>query len=223
MSDSNHTPVASGSAPEGQAPESLEQYQQFFKDIAPILEKLDSSDVLVQALLDGKISDEFAQAALDGKLSVGEATAVSAAVEAVRADVGSKNVDEMDADKLASLIDSKIESFKQDLTQKQSDERFEEYTNHFISTTSDWEKFSDPIATWLKDHPTITDIKVAYYAVKGELSEKGAKEAADADAASSMKDFLLNASGGGVTARFAQDGSNLVDHLIAGRTNPNQF
>jgi len=34
---------------------------------------------------------------------------------------------------------------------------------------------------------------------------------------------LANASGGGQTAQFSEDGEPMVDKLIAGRPNPNQF
>ena len=68
-----------------------------------------------------------------------------------------------------------------------------------------------------------SDIEVAYYAVKGQMSEGKAQKAAELAAAERAKDMLSNASGGGPTSQFSTDGSPIVDKLIAGRSNANSF
>lgn len=215
---------ATGQASEvpANALEELAKYKEFIDGATPLLEKLNASPDLVQAILADKINDEFAKAALAGKLSVKEAEAATAAVKAVEGELGTKAFNASSPDEISKLVEEKVSALKNELAQKDDARQFESYTNKFISETADFGKYSEEISKWLDDHD-ITDIRVAYYAVKGELSEKQAKEAADADAAENAKNVMLNASGGGVSASATVGGQSFIDSLIAPRTNPNRL
>lgn len=225
MTDPIPAQAADGQTPPnlGQGAESLEAYQKFFQDLSPLLTELDKNPELVKAIVENKLTPEFAKAALEGKLSVAEAQAAQTAVQEVKTEVGTKAFENMTPDKLAELVDEKMSSFEKKMEEKQGDKEFQAYTSEFIKTTSDFEKYADPVAKWLEEHPEITDVKVAYYAVKGELSEKEAKDAVNKDAADQAKNIILNAQGGGVTSNFAPDGTPMIDRLIASRSNPNSF
>lgn len=215
---------------DGQTPEvSLEalikenkEYKQFFDGVTPLLEKLNPSPDLVQAILAGKIDDSYAKAALAGTLTVKDAEVATAAAAAVEKEIGTKAFSTTSPEELSKLVEEKVSALEAKLTDKDDMRQFESYTNQFISDTPDFTQYSTAIAEWLDEHD-ITDVKVAYYAVKGELSEKQAKEAAEADAAENAKNVMLNASGGGISANAIVGGQPFIDSLIASRPNPNRF
>lgn len=215
-----------GTTPDGQvAPDSnveLTEYKQFFGGISPLLEKLDKNPDLVQAILGDKIDAAFAKAALDGTLTVKEAQAASQAVAEVKQEVGAAAAASMTPEAFSKLVEDKMAALESKLTEKDSMRDFETYTNGFIASTPDFEKYSGAISTWLDEHD-VTDIRVAYYAVKGELSEKEAKAAADVAAAENAKNVLLNAGGSGVRADTMINGVPLVDTLIASHSNANHL
>lgn len=214
-------------APEtGQAPASettrLAELEKFFEGITPVLEKLNASPDLVQAILADKINDDFAKSALKGELTVKEAEVATTAVKQVEKEIGTPAFNAASPDELNKLLEGKIAALENKLNEKDEMKAFEQQTNQFISSTPDFEKYSEQISKWLDDHD-VTDIRVAYYAVKGELSEKEAKEAADAVAAENAKNVMLNAGGGGISANTIVNGQPLIDSLIASRANPNRF
>jgi len=70
----------------------------------------------------------------------------------------------------------------------------------------------------------VTDIEIAYYAVKGQVSEREAKKRADEASGEYAKDVALNAGGGNSRVTYSGEGAgNIIDSLIAGRSNPNIF
>ncbi len=207
-------------APDAQ--KELQDYKQFFEGVTPLLEKLNASPDLVQAILADKINDEFAKAALQGKLTVGEAQAATAAVQAVEQEIGTKAFNAASPEEISRLVEEKVGALESKLNEKDDMRQFESYTNQFISSTPDFSKYSEQISEWLDEHD-VTDIRVAYYAVKGELSEKEAKDRAEADASENAKNAMLTAGGGGVTSNAFVNGQPLVDVLIAGRANPNRL
>jgi len=214
----------------GQAPEEgvstdanrLAELEGFFERISPVLVKLNASPDLVQAVLADKINDEFAKAALEGKLSIKEAEAATAAVATVEKDLGTKAFNAASPDELSKLVEEKISALKNEWTERDDMKTFESYTNQFISETADFSKYSENISKWLDEHD-VTDVRVAYYAVKGELSEKQAKEKADADAAENAKNVMLSAGGGNIPSNAVVGGQPFIDSLIANRTNPNRL
>ncbi len=200
----------------------LGDFKQFFEDISPLLEKLNASPDLVQAIVSDKINDEFAKAALAGKLTVEEAQTATAAVKAVEKELGTQAFNTASPEEISKLVEEKVSALESRLTEKDEMKQFESYTSQFISNTPDFKDYSEAISEWLDEHD-VTDVKVAYYAVKGELSEKKAKEMADSDASEYAKNVMMTAGGGNVPANAIVGGQPLIDTLIAPRTNPNRF
>lgn len=208
----------------GQQGTELGQYREFITEITPLLTELDSNPDLVQAIVNKKIDVNFAKAALEGKLSVTEAAAATAAHAEVQANLGSEGYKAASPEEIAKLVDEKVASEMRKLEDKSDFDSFERKTSDFIKNTADFAEYSDSIDEWIDAHPDIVDVEVAYYAVKGKLSEAAAKKAADEAQAEQAKQMMLNAPGGGVhPTHINSDNNDVVDSLIAGRTNPNLF
>lgn len=223
MADTPQVPAQVGQTPpSGDPAKELSDYKQFFEGVTPLLEKLNASPDLVQAILSDKVTDEFAKAALAGKLSIAEAEAATAAVKQVEKEIGTKAFNTADPDEISKLVEEKVNALKTELTEKDDMRQFEQYTNEFISSTPDFSKYSAAISEWLDNHD-ITDVSVAYFAVKGELSVKEAKQAADDAAAENAKNVMLTAGGGNIPANAQVNGQSLVDSLIANRANANRL
>ena len=204
----------------------LGEYRKFFSDIAPLLDKLDQSPEIVQAIIDGNITGDLAKAAMEGKVSIGDAQIVNKAHEEVKKDLGKEGYKGTSADDVSKLVEAKARELKSEF-QKELKERdelsnFEATVNDFISRTSDFSQYATEIDKWLDEHD-VTDIAVAYYAVKGELSEREAKKQAAIDRAEMEKMGALNMGGGSTNATHIRSDSNIVDSLIAGKSNPNIF
>lgn len=197
----------------------LGEYRNFFQNISPLLEKLDQNPELVQAIVDGKIDKQLAQAVAEGRINITDAAAVSQANQEVRSEVGQKVYDAMTPEKVAKLVEEKAQEIRKDLEEKADLKSFEEKTQKFIETTADFAEYAEDIDKWLDTHD-VTDIEIAYWAVKGQKS--GARQGSDsaAAAASIARDLVANASGGGVSANATVDGSSLIDKLVAGPSNP---
>ena len=112
--------------------------------------------------------------------------------------------------------------FQKELKERDDLNAFETEVNEFIARTPDFKQYAPEIDKWLDEHD-VTDIAVAYYAVKGELSEKEAKKQADIDKAEAEKSGALNMGGGGNTSTYIKGDENVVDSLIASKSNPNIF
>ena len=211
----------------GRQGQELGEYRKFFADIGPLLEKLDKSPDIVQAIIDGNITQELAKAAMDGKISIGDAQIVSQAQIEVKKDLGKTEFNATSADEMSRLIEAKAKELKGefDAKLKERDElsAFESSVNDFITRTPDFSQYAGAIDQWLDSHD-VTDIAVAYYAVKGEMSEKQAKKQAEIDRVEAEKNGALNMGGGsnGATYRVQGD-SNLIDSMISSKSNPNIF
>ena len=199
----------------------LGEYRTFFNNIAPLLDKLDQSPELVQAILDGKIDKSLAQAVYDGKVNISDAAAVSQAAEQVKKDLG-KNYQGTSPEEITKMIEQKVNEVRKEFEESANLKDFETRTQKFIENTPDFVEYSEKIDKWLDEHD-VTDIEIAYWAVKGKLSQEAATKKAEEDASERVKETLMNASGGGVTSRYAPDGTPIIDKLIAGRPNPNIF
>lgn len=197
----------------------LGQYRTFFESITPLLDKLDKEPELVQGIVDGKITGELAKAVIEGKVQIGDATAVQAAATAVQTnpDNQGKSPAEIEA-----LIEKKAQELRQEFEAKSELQSFEQMTQKFIETTPDFADYADEIAKWLDSHD-VTDIQIAYWAVKGQMSEAAAKKAAESAAGDRARDMVMNAVGGNSPAQYAHNNPALVDQLISGRTDPNRL
>lgn len=204
----------------------LGEYRKFFTDIAPLLEKLDKSPEIVKAILSDKVTGDLAKAALDGKVTIGEAQIVTQAHAEVKKELGKAGYQATTPEEINKMVEDKAKEIRADFETKFKERddmaNFESSVNDFIARTPDFTKYAAEIDNWLDEHD-VTDIAVAYYAVKGELSEKEARQRADADGAEAQKNLALNAGGGNGRATHIQGGESIVDSLIAGKSNPNIF
>lgn len=205
----------------------LGEYRKFISDISPLLDRLDKSPELIQAIVDGKITPDLAKAAMEGKVSITDAQIVNAAAAEVKKDLTKEEYKGASPEEISKLIEDKAKEIKGDLQKELKDRddlsAFESGVNDFINRTPDFSHYSKEIDTWLDEHD-VTDISIAYYAVKGELSEKEARKQAEIDKAEAEKSGALNMGGGSgnTTHRIAAD-SNMIDSLISNRVNPNSF
>lgn len=197
----------------------LGQYKKFFEDITPLLDKLEKSPDLVQAIVDGKVTGELAKAVLEGKVQVSDATVVAQAAAAVQ---GNPDNQGKTAAEVEKLIEASAEKLRREFEEKTELQSFEQGTKQFIENTADFPEYADEIGKWLDSHD-VTDIKIAYYAVKGELSESAAKKASEAASGDVARGVVANAAGGNSPAQYARNDPALVDQLIAGRPNPNNI
>ena len=200
----------------------LGEYRQFFQNIAPLLDKLDQAPELVQAIIDGKVDKNIAQAVMDGRVDIRDAEVVQKATEKVKEKIGDKAFDLATPESVVKLVEAEVSKVRKEFEEKANLQTFQDYTQKFIEKTPDFQEYADEVDKWLDSHD-VSDIEVAYYAVKGKLSESNAQKAADTAAAERSKELMANASGGGQTSQFAADGTPLVDKLISGRPNPNSF
>jgi len=211
----------------GRQGQELGEYRKFFTEIGPLLEKLDKSPEIVQAIIDGNITQELAKAAMEGKISIGDAQIVSQAQVEVKKELGKADFKATSADELSRLIEAKAKEIKGefDAKLKERDDltAFESSVNDFITRTADFSQYATEIDKWLDEHD-VTDIAVAYYAVKGEMSEKAARKQAEIDRAEAEKSGALNMGGGMNSATYRVRGdANVLDSLISSKSNPNVF
>lgn len=203
-------------------------YRTFFKSVEPLLTKLDEQPELITAILAGKIDASLAKAAMEGKVTLGDAAVVTAAHEQIKKDLGTKKYEAMAPDQMEKLITEKATKIAEEIVSKRGSEdkslrEFEDKTVNFVESTPDFEKYAELVEAWLNDHSDIDDIETAYYAVKGKVLEEAIK-AGDEDAIrEAAKEMALNVSGGGSVGGALPSNTELVDQLIAGRSNPNDL
>lgn len=204
----------------------LGEYRKFISEISPLLDKLDKSPEIVQAIIDGNITSELAKAAMEGKVTIGDAEIVNQAAAEVKKELGNEGYKGTSPEEISKLIEDKAKEIKGDIQEelkKRDDlDAFESNVNDFINRTPDFTKYAKEIDTWLDEHD-VTDIDVAYYAVKGQLSEKEAQKQADIDKAEAEKNGALNMGGGSGNSTHHISDSNVIDSLISNKANPNSF
>lgn len=211
----------------GSQGEELGEYREFFKRIAPVLDKLESSPELVQAILDGKVDSNLAQAALEGKVSIGVAQEVTKAHEEVKKELGDKGYAKANPEQIEELVNRRLDEVKTEFRRELSDAEeirsYEQQTTAFIEGTPDFPEYAELIQEWLEDHPDQDDVKIAYDAVKGAVLQQKQAEASTAQAGEAAKEVAANAAGGASQGSTILPDQSIVDKLIAGRSNPNVF
>jgi hypothetical protein len=215
----------------GRQGQELGEFRKFFSDIAPLLDKLDKSPEIVQAIIDGEITADLAKAVIEGRVSVSDAEIVSKAHEEVKKDLGKEGYKGASPEEISKLVEAEAKKIKTEfqtelkteLKKRDDLSAFEAEVTDFISRTPDFKEYASKIDEWLDKHEDVTDIAVAYYAVKGELSEKEAQKQADIDKAEAEKNAALNMGGGPGNVTHLRGDENVVDTLIASKTNPNSF
>lgn len=199
------------------------EYRQFFDDLSPLLEKLDKSPELAKAFMDEKFNTDLATAIMEGRITVGEAGAIEAATNTVKQQVGMQAFNTSNPEDLSKLVEKEMAKLRAELDQKEELRTFEQRTTEFIASTPDFADYGDKISKWLDDHVDVTDVETAYFAVKGKMSVEEASRAAGNAQAELAKEMAQNAAGGGSSATYIRRDSNVIDSLIAGKSNPNVF
>ena len=200
----------------------LGEYRQFFQNIAPLLDKLDQAPELVQAIIDGKVDKNIAQAVMEGRVDVRDAAIVTQAANTVKEKMGEEKFNLATPEAITKLVQTEVSKVRKEFEEKADLQSFQDYTQKFIEKTPDFQEYADAVDKWLDTHD-VSDIEVAYYAVKGKMSEASAQKAAEAAQGERAKELLANAGGGGQTSQFAPDGSPIIDSFISGQVNPNSF
>lgn len=200
----------------------LGEYRTFFTNIQPILEKLDQSPELVQAIVDGKVTGDLAKAVMEGRVNVSDAAAVAQADAEVKKEVGVKALAGMSTDEINKLVEAKAAEIRREMEERMDLKAFEDKTAEFIKNTPDFADHAQDVDKWLDKHPEVTDVEVAYFAVKGQMSAAEAAKKAEIEAVERAKEMALNAGGGRNTAQYGPDGTPLVDTLIGGSYDPNR-
>lgn len=203
----------------GQQGQELGEYRQFFQNIAPLLDKLDQAPELVQAIIDGKVDKGIAKAVLENRVDVRDAVVVQQAHDQVKTELGKTAYEAAKPEEITKLVEAQVSKFRREFEEKADLKSFQEYTQKFIEKTPDFQVYAEEIDKWIDAHD-VTDVEVAYYAVKGKMSEEAAKKAAETAAADRAKDVVANAAGGGQTATAKVTNTALIDQLISGRPNP---
>ena len=199
--------------------EELGGYRDFVNNITPLLEKLDANPDLVQAIVDGKIDQNLAQAVADGKVTIADASVVTEAAKVVEKEIGKKEMKSMSPEDIEKLIESKVNATRSEMEDAANLKDFETKTQDFIESTKDFGTYADDIDEWLDTH-NVSDIEIAYFAVKGQLSQREAFKAAEEAEAERSKEIALNASGGASHATTTPDGRPIIDSLVGGSYNP---
>jgi hypothetical protein len=199
------------------------ELRQFFGDITPLLEKADKSPELVQAFLNDKFDPDLATAILEGRVSVSDAQAVQAAAATVETKIGKQAFNAATPEEIAKMVEKEVAKVKEQFEQRDELRSFEQRTADFIASTPDFADHGDAISKWLDDHADITDVETAYFAVKGKLTVSEAAKISEQRQSEIAKEMAQNAGGGSSAATHIRRGSNVVDQLIAGRSNPNVF
>jgi len=208
----------------GEMGQELGNYNKYFEDIKPVLDKLAEDPKLVQAIVAGKLTPELANAALEGKLTVAEAKAIEAAQAEIKKEVGKATFEGMDPAQIEKLVGERMklveDKIESRLKEAEDDVEFSKGLGGFVDAHPDFVELKDEILEWLDKHDSL-DPSAAYYAVKGELWERMAAEEARKSGAEQMKEVALNAAGGSGsrTAQIVSD--DIMDSIIAPRVSAN--
>jgi len=203
----------------GEQGQELGEYRQFFQNVSPLLEKLDQNPELVQAILDDKIDSDLAKAVYEGKVTFTDAQAVTEAQKQVEEETTDKEKSTMTEEEINKRIEEKADAIRKEMEEKAELDDFTSQTEEFINNTEDFSEYADEIDKWLDKHD-VTDIRVAYYAVKGEMSEAEAKKKAKENRADASREYVENAQGGGDASGDLPESGSTIDDLVGGPSNP---
>ena len=215
----------------GRQGKELGDYRSFFEEISPLLERLDADPELTRAILDGKVSSQMLKPVSEGEIPLKVATDVTKAHEEIKKELGKSTYEKLSPqqleDRIMKKFEKRLDDFQNNVTTKLSEDKtlreLEDATSEFINSTPDFGKYADAIDTWFDEHPNITDIDVAYDAVRGKALSQERAEQSQVDTAQKAKELAGNAGGGTGQSTGYFDNREMVDKLIAGRSSPNIF
>lgn len=137
-----------------------------------------------------------------------------------------KRYEKVSADDVAKLVEAKVAEATRGMESKMAESEdmrtFESSVNDFVSRTPDFMQFAPEIDAWLDEHE-VSDIEIAYDAVKGRVLTRMMADGSADSLAEASKMLAMNAAGGSSRSDAANYDSSLIDSLIGGRSNPNVF
>lgn len=211
----------------GEQGRELGNFRQLYEDMSPLLSKLDEQKELIPLIMENKFAPEIIQAIAEGKINITDAKEITKTHGEVKKDIGLNAYNEAKPEEIEKLITEKIkeEALK---IQKTVDEReemksFDQNLQYFVASVPDFNEYAAAVNEWFDNHPTQTDIEMAYKIVKAEALEKKAQEDEEKWKAEDAKGLAANAAGGGSRSSAVIKDDNLADQLIGGRRNPNVF
>lgn len=210
----------------------LKEYRDFFKEIAPLLEKLEERPEITDAILSGKLDANLAKAVLEGKVKVEDATKVAKAHEEVKKEVGKEEYKGLSAEEIERLVAAKVEEQVNrkskdidikisNVEKKREEKEFKESVVDFVANTPDYADYADAINEWLEEDSHRYDIRTAYEVVKGRALGNKSKEESEKAQAEEAKNLAANAAGGGSQGGKVSQEKPLIDELVGNNSNPN--
>ena len=210
----------------------------FYKEILPLMEKLNENPALAEAIVDGKIDASLTQAIVEGKVTIGDAVVVTEAHDKVKKTMGDDKYAKATPEEIEKLVQEKVDSLmakKLDETTKKFEagiagveekREWEKRVTAFIDNTPDFADYAEEIAQWVDEHPDMVakgvDVDTIYYSVKGRKSTEAAVKAAEEQLGKDAKNIAANAGGGQNQSRTIVSDQATIDSLIAGRIDPNK-
>ena len=201
----------------------LGEFRDFFTNISPLLEKLDGSPELVEAILEGKVDSKSLEAISKGEASVEDVSKVSKAHTEVKKELGLKKYESLKKEDIEKLVDAKIGIAFKTTNDKLDDRDFENSVDAFIKTTPDFSNYAEEISSWFEAHPDQFDVEIAYNAVKGKALIEFEMGENEKKAAEEAKEIAANAGGGGSQGAQISKDKDVIDSLISNSPNPNAF
>jgi len=212
----------------------LGEMRDFFEQVSPLLNKLDESPELINAILEDKIDINLVKAAAEGKVTVDDEKVVTEAHKEIKKELGDKKYEKSTPEEIEKLIseklgdyDKKLENlskdFKKSLDESEEKRIFEQNTFDFVNATPDFETYAEGITEWFKENPTQDNIKIAYDAVKGAALQKKYENDEKVQAGEEAKNIAANAGGGSSQGTGNVEQENAADNFIGNNSNPNLF
>ena len=203
----------------------LGDLRNFYDEISPLMDKLQSKPELIDAILKDKISPELIKPVVEGTVSEKDAKDVTKAHDEVKKNLGSEKYENTSPEDIKKLIEegvSKIrDEFNKTIQEKDSEKDYEERMKDFMNSTSDFAEYAQGITKYIQEHPEITDLQTAYDAVKGKALQDKYKAQEEKEAADAAKDIAANAGGGSGQNTANMNKEELLDKLIGVTKNPN--
>jgi len=206
----------------------LGENRELMESLRPLMERLNDHPELITAITSGKLTGELAKAALEGKVTIEEAATVTKAHEEVKKELGKTEYNKTSSEDIEKLVTEKIEAlskkFDSRIDESEEIRRYTDDVRNFLASKGDkYDEYASAIDEWRKEHPDVNDIRVIWDAVVGAEAQKAKSKKDEETAGESAKEVAANATGGSGSQTGVIRDNNLVDQLIAGKSNPNVF
>lgn len=214
----------------GSQGEELGKFRKLFEDTSPLLEKLNDDPELAKAILEDKIDSQLLSDILEGKITKEDAETVSKADKEVKKDLGKKEYAQKEPEEIEKLIEVKIaegvgkaeKKFSQSFTDMEKVQEYQNKISDFIANTPDFAEYAEEVEKFV-DKTGITNVEVAYNAVKGKALQERYKEEEAKHIAEEAKNIAANAGGGASQTTAKIENKDVLDELMGNAKNPNTY